>query len=794
MLRTHAVTEHLIVVFLETFSSNSCFPQNFSRNQLAFEMQRSDHHVLQKALKAVTNRKNEPPKAKHLTTISRCVLRDSQFSDSALRQITHFLYPRLRSTSPELSLKAHFVVHHLFTDPAVDGWAVFNYIATCFSAPRRSSVDGTVGAAFSLKAIDDPHHSMNDPTIPRQHNIDTLESAKKTRNLKKPSLPHVRFRKRLIDDDYADGLAKPSDDTLQPFLPNLAHSIAQTTEENRLLSHYNRYLRERVLHFCRLKLDPFHERVKGTSVIDESDPNSPNYFSALVNQAQCILQQVRLLLNCTLSDRLMKDSLYSYCFGFLTNDLSILFHFLSVALVVALQNFMTLSRPNAEKTLFIYKEFTQLQLYTEVKLFISQGGIPVFDRKLDLPKALKQDRESIIKLTHSLEAYVYECDSNSDYSNSKTLGDSTEEDPSSEQKSYTTAFSSSAVDFHVSSSKASQPSSHSPHYSNFPTHGVDEHKKAPVHSTDQGEVDPYFTHPSHTSANSESKTRNQRLPTILDAQRQSDHTACLSYSSLQSTEQFHAPLQTIESIDSDKRYPTFLSDPASSSHSRTLDVVRENHSALENVPADFDMNDPSMENWERLFESLGNSDATFSLKFDLASALQNTIKLHEENRVMEEKKQAEKHLMKKTPSSQSLSDSFKTGMKGLPKLSSKLKLSSYSNLTSPNQTVARGGKDKSSSQKEKRIPSSETEASMAPSPIFSTDRQCSSESQYSWTTQYTSSSKEDNDTSPYDTYGRLQTGQIYPSKNSNTFHQNSLFYPIHDYNRYDKTPSPLNIK
>lgn len=748
-------------------------------------MQRGEHHELRKALKAVTNRKPEPPKAKHLATISRCVLQDSQFSDAVLRQVTHYLYPRLRSTSPALSLKAHFVVHHLFTDPAVDCWAFFNYIATCFSAPWRSSVDGTAGAGFSPKPVDDSHHSINDPTIPRQHNIDTLESAKKMRNFKKPNLPHVKLRKRLIDDVHVNGSAKSSEDTLQPFLPNLAHSIPQSTEENRLLSHYNRYLRERVLHFCRLKLDPFHERVKGTSVIDESDPNSLSYFSALVNQAQCILQQVRLLLNCTLSDRLMKDPLYSYCFGLLTNDLSILFHFLSVALVVALQNFMTLSRSNAEKTLFIYKEFTQLQLYTEVKLFISQGGIPVFDSKLDLPNALKQDRQSIIKLTQSLEAYVYECDSDSECSNSKTLGDSTEADAASEQRSYTTAFSSSAVDFRVSSSKASPPSSHSPRDCNFPSNEVDDHSK--TLDTDRGK-----------GANPESRApRNQRLPTILDAQRQSVHTACLSYSSLKSTEQFHAPLQAFESIDSSKRFPTFLSDPASSSHSHTLDVVQESHSPVENVPADFDMNNPSMENWEKLFESLGNSDATFSLKFDLASELQNTIKLHEENRVREEKKQAEKLTIRGSSSAQSLSDSFKSGMKGLPRLSSKLKLPSYSNLTSSNQTIVRG-KDNTPSQKERRVFSSETEVSSSPSPIFSSDRQCSSGSQYSWTTQYTSSSKEEDNflaaTSPYGTYGKLKNDQLYPSKNKNDVNQNPLFYPVQDYNRYDKTPSPLNFK
>ncbi|KAI9210382.1 hypothetical protein DS838_004734 [Geotrichum bryndzae] len=194
----------------------------------------------------------------------------------------------------------------------------------------------------------------------------------------------------------------------QKILPNLAHSLPQASGVNRLVSAYNRYLRERVLHYRQLQLDPITEKVHKTSIVDDENYSSQDFSNPLLSQIQCVIQQIRLLLACIFNDQTLNHPLYYYCYNLVAKDLSILFRFLNIALVIALQNFFTLSTSNAERTLFAYKEYTQLQIPEEVLSYVRQAPNAVSPADLEIPQALKQDKKAITTLTKSLENYLYE--------------------------------------------------------------------------------------------------------------------------------------------------------------------------------------------------------------------------------------------------------------------------------------------------------------------------------------------------------------------------------------------------
>lgn len=70
-------------------------------------------------------------------------------------------------------------------------------------------------------------------------------------------------------------------------------------------------------------------------------------------------------------------------------------------------------------------------------------------------------------------------------------------------------------------------------------------------------------------------------------------------------------------------------EPLKSTKTLPRKLSQNNHQTPKNrdpdLPPDFDPDDPSMENWQKLFDTLDNPEATFSLKFDLQAALQRSI-------------------------------------------------------------------------------------------------------------------------------------------------------------------------
>lgn len=265
--------------------------------------------------------------------------------------------PKLNSPSVIVSLKAHLVFHQLISDANAPKYIFLNHVARNYATANRSSVDCT---AFDIIA------------------------------------------------DYRSFHA-------QQALPNLAHAIPQAVSNNRLISAYNRYLRERILHFKFLKIDPIREKIDSSSLVDTSQRHKlhlPETSTHLLNQIQCSVQQIRLILACLFTDESLNHPLYSYCYGLVAMDLSILFRFLNLALVAALQNFFSLPRDCAERTLFAYKEYTQLQLAEDVHAFVSLGPNAVSPKDLDVPGPLRQDPLAVRQLTKSLEDFLYSLDKN----------------------------------------------------------------------------------------------------------------------------------------------------------------------------------------------------------------------------------------------------------------------------------------------------------------------------------------------------------------------------------------------
>lgn len=249
-------------------------------------------------------------------------------------------------------MKAHLVFHQLISDVTAPKYVFLTYLSRHYATANRSSVDST-----------------------------TFDIISDYRNFNQ-----------------------------QNALPNLAHSIPLYMERNRLISDYNRYLRERILHYRFLRMDPIREKIDGTSLVDTPHRHKlhlPETSVDLLNQIQCSVQQIRLILACMFSSETLNHPLYSYCYGLVAMDLSILFRFLNLALVAALQNFFSLPRDCAEKTLFAYKEYTQLQLAEEVHSFVSLGPNAVSVKDLDIPGPLRQDDMAVRQLTKSLEDFLY---------------------------------------------------------------------------------------------------------------------------------------------------------------------------------------------------------------------------------------------------------------------------------------------------------------------------------------------------------------------------------------------------
>lgn len=157
-------------------------------------------------------------------------------------------------------------------------------------------------------------------------------------------------------------------------------------------------------------MDPIREKIDGTSLVDTPHRHKlhlPETSVDLLNQIQCSVQQIRLILSCIFDDTCLNHPLYSYCYGLVAMDISILFRFLNLALVAALQNFFSLPRDCAERTLFAYKEYTQLQLAEEVHTFVNLGPNAVSIKDLDIPGPLRQDELAVKQLTKSLEDFLY---------------------------------------------------------------------------------------------------------------------------------------------------------------------------------------------------------------------------------------------------------------------------------------------------------------------------------------------------------------------------------------------------
>lgn len=258
--------------------------------------------------------------------------------------------------------------------------------------------------------------------------FDGLESRLRNLNPQVTIKAHILFHTNILSDI---SLPIDSRSCVTEFycnnylvLPNVSNNWPLSGPQTRLIIAYNRYLNQRLLHFSKLKLDLIRE--KRYKCISPSSPtfssSSASYnnntslsslsYSAksateLLDQAQCALTQTRLILDCLFPQELLRHPVYSLCYNLLAIDISSLFNFLNYALVYALQNFFGLMRPDAERTLFIYKEFTQLQVTDEILNFVDLAPNMSNPHDLVIPQALRQDDEGIINLTRSLESYLY---------------------------------------------------------------------------------------------------------------------------------------------------------------------------------------------------------------------------------------------------------------------------------------------------------------------------------------------------------------------------------------------------
>lgn len=211
----------------------------------------------------------------------------------------------------------------------------------------------------------------------------------------------------------------------QVILPNLAVTDRHLKSSlGGLLKAYNRYLNQRLLDFGRLKIDiirekryerkagnsPYGSSGASTSTSSPSITTLSNDFELTADylkHTQCALYQLRLILDCLFPDDIIQDQTLLPIYNLLAIDMSILFSVICDALVLLLQNFFSLIRPDAERTLFLYKEFTQLELPQEVLNFVDMAPNMANPHDLNIPSAIKKDPEGIKKLTKALESYLY---------------------------------------------------------------------------------------------------------------------------------------------------------------------------------------------------------------------------------------------------------------------------------------------------------------------------------------------------------------------------------------------------
>ncbi|CAN6609172.1 hypothetical protein TRVA0_004S00804 [Trichomonascus vanleenenianus] len=211
------------------------------------------------------------------------------------------------------------------------------------------------------------------------------------------SLPKYRLWKFVTEEQCEDAI-----------LPKLDKKIPLSCAQHRLAVAYNRYLCRRLADFSRLGIDPIREKRDFCSIVDSAVTLSHLAASTdLLAQTQCVLSQVKLILDCIFTQELLDSPLYLCCYNLLATDLATLFSFLNLAVVQALQSFFSLARADAERTLFIYKEYTQLQIAQEVLVFTRLAHNMASPTELVIPTPLQQSAQSIEQLTRALESYLF---------------------------------------------------------------------------------------------------------------------------------------------------------------------------------------------------------------------------------------------------------------------------------------------------------------------------------------------------------------------------------------------------
>lgn len=652
-----------------------------------------------KAIKGATKPKEAPPKEKYILAIKRYLQQSTHSSDVLFANVSQQLLSKLNSSSLVVSLKAHIVFHHLLADRSLKKYALFSLIARYYASANRSSVDCTVGAGTSIPSM----YFANPPAFPTPslyYETQSFDSPPQTPQ-QKHSLQPTRLNKLRTSSSksFLSNFSSRSDcqqqtenllETLsnqsskQNILPNLAHSLPQASDSNRLVSAYNRYLRERVLHYKQLQLDPITEKVYKTSIVDDESYASQDFSNTLLSQIQCVTQQIRLLLACIFTDEALAHPLYHYCYNLVAKDLSILFRFLNIALVIALQNFFTLSTANAERTLFAYKEYTQLQIPEEVMNYVRQAPNAVNTADLAIPQALRQDQKAITALTKSLENYLYEISinefSSSSISNpvptrttvesakSKEMSESNTRDSLAKKKSSSVLGSSvqyPPTQDGLKNQFINDNESDYNTYSNLSSARQDlyESKLEPPSNGRSLSHNTFNSLPMASSpdvpppriTDSSSKTSS---PVTVHNNNNPDHfsqtISVLKTPDLSSTSDIppEIPPKKDRRRTFNSNFDSVISKSTSISSSTTQTPAATGTASITEKPQDPILealekaNDPNLEKWKELFEGLGNSDATFSLKFDIAAALQRSINLYEEQQkfpqeLIELKKQAE---------------------------------------------------------------------------------------------------------------------------------------------------------
>lgn len=634
---------------------------------------------IEKAIKRATKSKSSPINDKYIMTIIEFATKDKDFAT-----IAQLLVPRINKLCNIYTcLKGHMIFHNLLSLSNYDFWKI---LMQFYCGQNRSSID--------------PSLLVSNITIKNNR-------------------------------------SRSNDDVVSPSMPNLIHALSQNLEINRLTSFYNRYLRERLLHYKILRIDLITEKIKKTSFVDSRDAFSLLDDSGFaLDQLQCALQQLKLILDCNITTGVRgAGELCVQLLNMLAVDLAAIFKFVNLALVAALQHFFTLPKLHAERVLFVYKEYTQLSLYSEVKAFVHRSHVSVNDSYMRIPSSLKLDSKSIMSLTKSLEAHLY--------SHHASI---------SETQSLASTFSSSNLSSSTMSSKSSI-SSMSTSTSSF-MHKKSHHLKPNLMkelpkptAIKRSKVPPNIIVPTHTEYMNSRQTKlgsrtiinnntnnndlsitnkgntnnnnsynynshqcnNTHLHTQANSHQYSskhltvntDHfsvtpgkrSTCVSFESTHSAELFQVsstaiskPSKTAQIINIGNNYayislpftpelpepkdvslptnhttsdmpllltpvtiafsPRGVSDTTTITSADVSNVLTSTETQkigvegadptgmIENakdlqLPSGFDMENATMEDWQSVFDSLGDSGATFSLKFDIASALQRSIARYE---------------------------------------------------------------------------------------------------------------------------------------------------------------------